>query len=178
MANRVFIASSLDGYIADRTGGLGFLEMIPNPDLSDMGFDALIDSVDAILMGRKTVETVLSFDCPWPYARPVFVLSTTMTEVPKGLEGKVEIVNGSLAEVLEALRSKGHENLYVDGGKVVQSFLAEDSVDDLIITRIPILLGGGVSLFGELPEHLEFEHVKTEVLLGELVQSHYRRKRQ
>jgi len=177
MSNSVFIATSLDGYIADRNDGLDWLQSIPNPDNLDFGWSDFMDRIDALVMGRKTFEKVCSFDCDWPYTKPVFVLSNSLTSLPEEYEGKVELINGSLSGVLEAIHQKGYTRLYIDGGVTVQNFLKEDLIDEMIITLIPILLGGGAPLFGELPEHMEFEHVNTEVMLDAMVQSHYRRER-
>lgn len=177
MSNVVFIATSLDGYIADKNDGLGWLESVPNPDNLDFGYANFIDTIDALVMGRKTFETVYGFGGQWPYTKPVFVLSRTLAAVPEELQDKVEIVNGPLTEVIESIRQKGYLQLYIDGGVTIQSFLKEDLIDEMTITHIPILLGGGASLFGDLPEHIEFEHVSTEVMLDEMVQSRYRRKR-
>jgi dihydrofolate reductase len=177
MSNIVFIATSLDGYIADKDGGLDWLQSIPNPDNLDFGWADLFDRIDALVMGRKTFETVCSFDCDWPYSKPVFVLSNSLKLMPAEYEGKAQVISGSLSEVIEAIRQKGHKHLYIDGGMTVQSFLKEDLIDELIITIIPILLGGGIPLFGELPKQMEFEHVKTEVYLKAIVQNHYRRKK-
>ena len=175
MANIVYIGMSLDGYIADRDGGLGYLECVPNPDGDDLGYQAFMDRIDALVMGRVTMETVLGFGSDWPYTKPVFVLSSTITSVPAALEGKVEIMNGDLSVIVSELNAKGYENLYIDGGQVIQSFLKADLIDEMILTRLPILIGGGTPLFGELGDPMRFEHVKTNVLLGEIVQSHYRR---
>lgn len=177
MKNIVYIGTSIDGYIADRDGGLDFLNTVPNPDLDDFGWMAFMETVDALLMGRGTLDAILGFDCPWPYAKPVFVLSSTMTEVPEGLEGKVEIVSGEIKDVVADLNAKGFESLYVDGGKLIQGFLQRDMIDEMIITTIPVLLGGGAPLFGSLPGHLEFEHMETSVHLGQLVMSRYQRKK-
>lgn len=177
MANIIYIATSLDGYIADRDGKLDYLNTIPVPEGDDLGFNAFMGTVDAIVMGRTTMDTVLGFGVEWPYPKPVFVLSRTLTEVPKSLEGKVEIMSGSPAEITATLKEKGYDNLYIDGGKVIQGFLADDMIDEMIINKIPILLGGGTNLFGDLPEHYTFEHVNTEVLVGAMVMSHYRRNR-
>ena len=176
MSNTVFIATSLDGYIADKDGGLDWLQTIPNPENLDMGYVDLIDRIDALIMGRKTFDTVINFDIEWPYSKPVFVLSNSMKSIPKGYEGKAEPISGSLSDVVAAIHQKGHENLYIDGGVTIQNFLKEDLIDELIITVIPILLGGGTPLFGELSKPMEFEHVKTEVFLNAIVQNHYRRK--
>ena len=177
MSNIVFIATSLDGYIADKDGGLNWLHSIPNPENLDMGWDDLMDHIDALVMGRKTFQKVCSFDCDWPYSKPVFVLSNSMKSVPEGYEGKVELTNGSLTKIIEIIHQKGYKHLYIDGGVTVQSFLKEDLIDEMVITVIPILLGGGIPLFRELPKPIEFEHVKTEIFLNAMVQNHYRRKK-
>ena len=177
MSNIVFIATSLDGYIADKDGGLDWLQAIPNPDNLDMGWINFIDRIDALVMGRKTFEKVCSFDCEWPYSKPVFVLSNSLKSIPEGYTGKAEPINGSLSEVIEKIHQRGHKHLYIDGGVTVQNFLKEDLIDELIITIIPVLLGGGTPLFGELSDQMEFEHVKTEIFLNAMVQNHYRRKK-
>ncbi|MFT5699927.1 MAG: dihydrofolate reductase [Desulforhopalus sp.] len=92
MKNIVFIGTSLDGYIADKDGGLDFLSSVPNPDHDALGFPEFIDSIDALLMGRKTYETVLGFGGQWPYTKSVFVLSNTLTSLPEHLQDKVELV--------------------------------------------------------------------------------------
>jgi dihydrofolate reductase len=173
----VYIACSLDGYIADKNGGLDWLHSITNPDQEDMGFAAFNSQIDALIMGRTTFETVCAFDCDWPYTRPVFVLSNTLTSIPEEYADKAQLVKGSLSDILNKLNSQGYHRLYIDGGATIQSFLKEDLINDLIITTFPILLGGGAPLFSDLPEPLAFEHVKTEVFLDALVQSHYKRKR-
>lgn len=177
MSNAVFIATSLDGYIADSDNGLDWLHAVPNPEGDSCGFVEFTAGIDALLMGRTTYEIVLGFDIPWPYDKPVFVLSTTLKEIPEKLKGKVEIINGSIKEVLETINSKGFKKLYIDGGRTIQSLMEKDLIDELILTRIPVVLGGGVPLFGELAEPQWFDHVKTEVHIEQLVQSHYRRKR-
>lgn len=175
MINVVFIGVSLDGYIADKNGGLDFLQSVPNPELNELGFPAFMESIDALLMGRKTYETVIGFGGQWPYSKPVFVLSNSLTSLPEHLKGKVELVSGVIEEVVQQLNQRGFDNLYIDGGKLIQSFLQKDMIDELTISQIPILIGGGTPLFGELQSHLMFEHVRTEVLLDAIVQSHYKR---
>ena len=176
MANYVYIAASLDGYIATPEGGIEWLEDAPNPDGCDFGFSEFLSRVNAILMGRATFDKVLAFD-DWPYQMPVFVLSRTLKEVPHSLEGKVQIVSGLLAEVIAQLSAQGFKNLYIDGGRVIQSFLREDLIDELIVTRFPKLLGRGIPLFDELSETLDFIHVETEVIENYLVKTRYRRPR-
>lgn len=173
--NIVFIARSLDGYIAGPNGELDWLHATPNPDGIDMGFGALMKEVDAIVMGRGTFEVVCGFEGPWPYSKPIYVLSKTLTVLPEKAQGKATLLKGDLEEVLAAIHSHGHRTLYIDGGQTIQSFLREDRIDDLRITTLPILLGGGTSLFGALPKPMQWEHVRSEVFLGQLVQNQYRR---
>lgn len=175
--NYVFIATSIDGYIAEKDGGIAWLDTIPNPDSSDMGYVNFINNIDAIIMGRLSFEKILSFGIEWPYEIPVLVLSTTLINIPKELIEKVDIISGTPQEIIKTAHSTGLKNLYIDGGKTVQNFLKEDLIDEMIITTIPILLGSGIPLFSEIPEKMEFEHIKTDIFLKELVQRHYSRKR-
>lgn len=175
--NRVFIATSIDGYIADIKGGIEWLEMIPNPGGNDMGYNKLMEKTDALVMGRATFEKVMSFGISWPYEKPVFVLSRSKKDVPKELEGKVEILAGNPAVICEKLNNRGFQNLYIDGGKVVQEFLQADLIDEMTITVIPVILGGGIPLFGNLPKSIEFSLSDYQVFLSQLVQTSYVRKR-
>jgi len=177
MPTVVYIATSLDGYIAEADGSLDWLFAVPNPEGSDYGFAEFMADVDALVMGRRTFETVVGFG-EWIYDKPVFVLSETMGSVPAGLEGKAEIVRGEPQRVIDFLQGRGLTRLYVDGGRVVQSFLREDLIDELIITRIPVLLGAGIPLFGELENALWFSHQGTEILNDELTRSRYVRNRE
>ena len=173
--NIVFIATSIDGFIADRNGRLDWLNSIPNPDQIDMGYESLMNRIDAVIMGRITFETVCSFDMEWPYHKPVFVLSSTLKKIPGQYKKKAQLIKGTLHSILEQLHQKGYSQIYVDGGQTIQSFLKEDLIDELIITKIPILLGGGTSLFSDLPKPLAFNHIETKVFLDEIVQDHYKR---
>ena len=175
--NSVFIATSLDGYIADKNGRIDWLKTVPNPKNDDMGYVEFINRIDALLMGRKTFETVLAFDIDWPYNRPVFVLSDKLTEIPESQRGKAFLVNGDLAKILEQIHEKGLNQLYIDGGTTIQNFLKEDLIDEIVISIIPILLGGGSSLFAELPNELEFELVRTKTYLNQITQNHYKRRK-
>tara|TARA_R110002167_G_scaffold189882_1_gene392068 strand:- start:50 stop:622 length:573 start_codon:yes stop_codon:yes gene_type:complete len=174
MANYVYIATSLDGFIATPDGGIEWLEGAPNPSGSDFGFAEFMSRVDALLMGRRTFEKLLNFG-QWPYSIPVYVLSNTLKSVPDELMEKAEITTGSPSEVISKLGLMNHKNLYIDGGLLIQSFLKEDLIDELIVTRFPKLLGQGIPLFGDLNESLDFEHVETEVIENYLVKSRYRR---
>jgi len=175
--NKVFIATSLDGYIADKNGGIDWLHSIPNPENIDMGYDDFISQIEALVMGRVTFETVCGFDIEWPYHKPVFVLSNSLTNIPEIYENKVFLVKGTLREILGHIHKKGFYNLYIDGGRTIQSFLKEDLIDEMIITIIPYLLGGGIPLFTELPKKLDFECVDSKTYLEKVVQNHFVRKR-
>jgi len=172
-SGRVFIACSLDGHIADRDGAIGWLEPYANAG-EDHGYERFMDSVDGLVIGRKTYETALGFP-QWPYAKPVFVMSRTLSrdDVPEALRDGVEMYAGSPAELLAALAEQGMEALYVDGGQLIQSFLDEGLIDELIVTRVPILLGGGPLLFGSMDSATELEHVETKSFASGLVQSRY-----
>ncbi len=174
MTNKIFIATSLDGYIADKNGGIDWLHENPSPSGSDGGFSEFMKTVDALVMGRTTYETVLSFDCDWPYSKKVFVLSNSLNEVDPSLKGKAKIINGKLDAVVKNLNDQGYNNLYIDGGKTIQSFLKAGLIDELIITQIPIVLGGGFHLFGDLPQRLKLEHCGTKIFDNGMVQSRYK----
>ena len=171
--NKVFIATSIDGYIADKEGKVDWLHDIAHAEGEDMGYVSFIEGIDAILMGRVTFETVLGFGIDWPYTKPVFVLSTKLTSVPKELEGKVDLVNGNLSDVFKTIHEKGYTKVYVDGGSTIRSCLKEDLIDEMTITQIPIVLGGGVNLFGDLEHSIKFKGVESNVFLGEVIQNRF-----
>ena len=179
MTHYVYTATSLDGFIATNDGRIDWLEEIPNPEKSDFGFAAFMKGIDALVMGRKTFEKVLTFS-NWPYERPVYVLTRNKSKlnVPCKLETKVEFVSGSPRSVVVYLNELGHHNLYIDGGITIQGFLAEDLIDEMILTRVPLLLGSGIPLFGVLNQTLHFKHISTEVFNDTLVKSHYIRIRE
>lgn len=170
----VFIAASLDGYIADKNGSIDWLHSTPNPDNLDMGYGEFTSRIDALVMGRTTFETVCGFDM-WPYEKPVFVLSNSLTEIPEGYKTKAYLVRGTLTEILEQIYQKGYYRLYIDGGRTIQGFLKEDLIDEITLTTIPILLGGGSPLFSSLSNELEFECTGSKVYLNKIVQSHFKR---
>jgi len=177
MRNYVYIAASLDGFIATKDGGVDWLNEIPDPEQSDYGYAAFMSTIDAIVMGRNTFEKVLTFGA-WPYDKPVFILSNNLKDLPDGLTGKARIIKGEIKELLADLHKQGYANLYIDGGATIQKFLKEDLIDELIVTRIPILLGDGIPLFGKLERSLKFIHNETEVYENDLVKSHYTRIRE
>lgn len=172
----VYVAQSLDGFIAKGNGDIKWLEEFPNPNGSDFGFADFMRSIDCLLMGRKTFEKVKSFGF-WPYEKPVYVLSDSLTKIEDTYLEKAFLIKGKPQEILEKLKDMGYENIYLDGGKLIQSFLKEDLVDKMIITTIPILLGGGIPLFGIIGKELKWNFIKSEVLSEYAVKSEYSRKK-
>jgi dihydrofolate reductase len=174
MKTIVFVGTSLDGFIARADGEFDWLSAFAN-DEAIRAYEELINRVDAIVIGRGTFEKVLSFPS-WPYEKQVFVLSTSMTEAPESVKNKVTILSMDPGALLSYLSSIGYSTIYIDGGKVIQAFLKEDLVDELIISKAPIIIGSGIPLFGYLDHDLEFEHVGTDVCSNGLVRSYYERK--
>ncbi len=142
-----------------------------------MGYGEFISQVDAHLIGRNTFETVCGFDIDWPFQKPVFVLSNSLPSLGDKYENKAELVKGNLKEIMDNIHEKGYHRLYIDGGKTIQSFLNEDLIDEMTITIIPYLLGGGIPLFSDLKKRLEFECVNSKIYLNKVVQNHFVRKR-
>jgi dihydrofolate reductase len=170
MKASVFIATSLDGFIARKDGALDWL---PQDGGEPHGYDEFIATVDAIVIGRKTFETVLTFEA-WPYgAKPVIVLSSTpsLLKAPQG--AVCDFMGGSPVEVVERLSARGLTHLYVDGGITIQRFLDAGLIQRVIITRIPVLLGDGIPLFGPLRHDIRLDHVNTRSFPSGMVQSEY-----
>ncbi|MCJ8270219.1 MAG: dihydrofolate reductase family protein, partial [Psychrosphaera sp.] len=142
-----------------------------------MGFGAHFERIDALVMGRNTLDAVLGMDIEWPYTKPVFVLSNTMTGVPVGYEGKIFLFKGDVNTVVKQINAQGYNALYIDGGVTIQNFIKADLIDEMVITTIPVLLGGGASLFGELDTPLKFKAVKSECFTGGVSQNHFIRVR-
>jgi dihydrofolate reductase len=165
----------MDGYIARINGNIDWLTQIPNPENNDYGFNDFIKNIDAILIGRKTFETVKQFN-DWPYSKPVFILSSTLTELGSKYIGKAEILNMKLKEVLKELENRGIKKLYIDGGKTIQSFLREDLLDEAIITTIAIVLGNGIPLFGQIGKEIKFRLERTEIINEYMVKNYYKRR--
>jgi dihydrofolate reductase len=165
----VFVGTSVDGFIARPNGDLDFL---PPGGGEPHGYDEFMATVDALVIGRKTFETVLGFDT-WPYAgKPVFVLSTRpLAPTPPG--AVVEQMSGAPAEIVSQLADRGIGHIYVDGGITIQRFLQAGLIDRLIITRVPVLIGAGIPLFGALQRDIVLRHVVTRQYASGLVQSEY-----
>jgi dihydrofolate reductase len=170
----VFIAVSLDGYIARPDGAIDWLvEGWPEAG-HDYGYTEFIGGVDGLVMGRATFEKVLTFP-KWLYDKPVVVLSKTLrpSDVPAALADRVRISDAQPAELMQELHRAGWSRAYIDGGKVIQSFLAQGLIEDLVITRLPILIGSGLPLFGDQHPDLRLKHIETTTHASGFVQSRY-----
>lgn len=169
MKASVFIGVSVDGFIARANGDLDWLPAEPEPH----GYDEFIASVDAIVIGRKTFETVLAFDA-WPYGdKRVVVLSSSPIDFSGVVGGVVEQMSGAPADVVAQLAATGVRDAYIDGGITIQRFLREGLIQRLIITRVPVLIGDGIPLFGTLPHDVRLRHVATRNYPSGLVQTEY-----
>jgi dihydrofolate reductase len=166
----VFVGTSLDGFIARSNGSFDFL---PAGGGEPHGYDEFIATVDALVIGRNTFETVLSLPT-WPYGKKrVVVLSRRPVDFSGLREGVVEQMEGSPAEIVAKLAASGAHHLYVDGGITIQRFLRAGLVQRLTITRVPVLIGDGIPLFGALPHDLRLRHVSTQQYPSGLVKSEY-----
>jgi len=168
------MALSLDGFVARSDGGVDWLSKYMTEG-EDNGFGAFMDSVDGLIMGRASYENVLTFG-GWHYTKPTVVMSRTLTDadLPDELAGRVRFSNKSPKELMQELGAEGWKRAYVDGGKIVQSFLAEGLIEDMTLTRVPILLGGGKPLFGPLEQDIDLKHIETQALQSGLVTSKYK----
>lgn len=169
----VYIATSLDGFIARPDGNIDWLMAASAPDdPNDYGYADFMNSVDVLVMGRNSFEKVLTFGA-WPYEKRVIVMSRLLEAIPADLDGKVDLFSGTPQELAAKLQSEGVKKVYVDGGKLIQSFLREGLIRDMIITQIPILIGDGIPLFGPLAEDVKLTLVEAKGYASGFVQVKY-----
>ncbi len=174
MKASVFIATSLDGFIARANGDLDWLPAGGSAsDDIENGFQEFLATVDTCVMGRHTFEKVLTLG-PWPYPDKPTVVLTSRAGPPAPPGANVEFLGGAPADIAARLAERGARHVYVDGGVTIRRFLDAGLIERLIVTRIPILLGGGISLFGAMGREIPLEHVATRRYPGGLVQSEYR----
>lgn len=166
----VFIGTSVDGFIARPNGDLDFL---PPDGGEPHGYNEFMASVDALVIGRKTFETVLAYPT-WPYGdKPVVVLSSRPLDLSAVRGGVVEQMAGTPAEIVSKLAATGAHHLYVDGGVTIQGFLRAGLIQRLIITRVPVLIGEGIPLFGALPRDIRLRHIATQHYPSGMVSTEY-----
>ena len=163
----VFVGSSVDGFIARPDGSFDWLTSGTSEPF-DNGYSEFIATVDALVIGRKTYEIVLGFERWFYETKPVFVLSKR-----KISDKRVERLSGEPKEIVKELAKRKLKNLYVDGGVTIQRFLAAGLIDRLIITRVPVLIGEGIPLFGPVPHDIKLKHVATRTFKSGLVQTDY-----
>ena len=171
----VFIATSLDGCIARSDGSIDWLERANAtvPAGEECGYADFIRTVDAIVMGRATFEKVLSFpDRPFG-SLSIYVLSSTITSLPAGVPNSVHLFDATPHDVVERTAQAGHRHLYIDGGRTIQAFLRAGLISELTITVIPVMLGSGLRLFGELPADAALCLLSSKAFPFGFVQSHY-----
>jgi dihydrofolate reductase len=170
MTVSVFIGTSVDGFIARPNGDLDFL---PPDGGEPHGYNEFIAGIDALVIGRKTFETVLAFP-DWPYGKKrVVVLSSRPLDLSGVKRAVVEQMAGSPAEIVSKLEATGAHHLYIDGGITIQEFLRAGLIQRLIITRVPVLIGQGIPLFSTLPHDIQLRHVRTHHYASGLVQTEY-----
>ncbi|WP_454785825.1 dihydrofolate reductase family protein [Legionella sp. WA2024007413] len=171
----VFIATTVDGFIARENGSIDWLNHFNSlvPPGEDGGYQSFISTVDGLVMGRNSFEQVLSFD-EWPYGDlPVVVLSSKTINIPRHLQKCVSLSAEKPSVLVERLAEKGMKHLYIDGGITIQRFISENLIDELTITLIPILLGSGRSLFGPLKQDIDLELMETKNIGCGIVQLKY-----
>lgn len=167
----VFIATSLDGYIARADGSIDYLSMVERAG-EDYGYGQFFASIDALIIGRSTYDLALGFE-PWPYAGKRLVVLTR--KPPQAKHGE-EFYAGDPVALVQGLAQSGVQRAYIDGGAVIQQFLSARLIDDLTVSIIPVLLGGGIRLFGEMPGDLALELTSSKSFESGLVQITYRSK--
>ncbi|PYT78927.1 MAG: deaminase [Acidobacteria bacterium] len=166
----VFCGVSVDGFLARPDHALDFLDA---GGQEPHGFEEFYGTVDVVVIGRKTFEVVRKFGSWFYGTKPVVVLSSRPLDFSSIEGGAVEQMSGEPAEIVRQLASRGFEHAYIDGGITIQRFLAAGCIDRLVITRVPILIGRGIPLFGPVPRDLHLGHVATRCYKGGLVQSEY-----
>jgi dihydrofolate reductase len=169
MKASVFVGTSLDGFIARVDGAFDFL---PSGGGEPHGYDEFMATVDALVIGRNTYETVLALGT-WPYgAKPTFVLSTRKL-APAPVGAAVQRMSGSPVEIVSQLVNLGIQHAYVDGGITIQRFLQAGLIQRITITRVPVLVGTGIPLFGAIPHDIALNHIATHQYASGLVKSEY-----
>ncbi len=166
----VFLGMSVDGFIARADNSLDWL-VRHGEEAGDAGFTPFVESIDAVLMGRGTYD-VIADEAEWPYqGKPLHLLSSTLAS---DADPRVTAVHRSVDDAVAALDAAGHRRVYVDGGRTVRALLIMRRIATLTLSRVPVLIGSGPSLFGPLPRDVELEHLDTQVLGGGMVQTTYR----
>jgi dihydrofolate reductase len=167
----VFCGVSVDGFLARPDDTLDFLDAGGS---APHGFEEFMSSVDVVVLGRRTFDVVAKYGHFGLYGkRRVVVLSNQQLDLGSIKGGNFEQMCGTPEELVAKLTASGAKHAYIDGGITIRSFLQAGLIDRLIVTRVPVLIGQGVPLFGPLPQDIYLEHVATRSFKGGLVQSEY-----
>ncbi|MFP6581807.1 MAG: dihydrofolate reductase family protein [Candidatus Hydrogenedentota bacterium] len=178
MKTTAYLATSIDGFIARPDGSVDWLGDPDDDSTEDYDFVKFFETVDVLVMGSHTYEFVLDYGT-WPYEdKPVVVLSSRSIPIPDEFPETIEMMNCPPNEVVERLAERGAKHLYIDGGLTVQQFLNAGLIDRFIITRIPILIGEGIPLFGPITRDIKLKHVNTTTFPDGLTQSEYEVRRE
>ncbi len=177
----VFLGMSADGFIARLDGDVTWLTGGADANTApedggggDFGFADFVSGIDALVMGRGTYDVIAPF-AEWPHqGKPVHVLSTTLEP---GADPRLAAGHRSVEEARDARGAAGYRRVYVDGGRTVHAFLRAGLIDDLTLSRVPVLIGTGHTPFGELAADVPLEHVRTQTFPGGMVQTTYRVRR-
>ena len=177
----VYIATSVDGYIATPDGGVDWLHTAGNLEADmgseDMGFKSFMNSVDCMIMGRKCMEMISSMNLTpeqWPYGDVrIVVLSNTVKEPPENLRGKIEMHSSDIQDLIIKLENSGFKHAYIDGGSTITSFINLKLIDEMIITKAPVLLGEGIPLFGKINKSVKLENAKASAFPNDFIQVKY-----
>ena len=169
----IFMAMSLDGFVAREDFGLDWL-MKQKTDGEDHGYEAFMASVDGLVMGSGTFRTALTF-AAWPYEKPVIVLSKALktNDIPEKLRNKVRISDQTPGQVMASLSEQGWQRAYIDGGKIIQSFMRDGLIADMTVTIVPILIGAGKRMFGILDADIDLHLLETKSFPSGLVTTRY-----
>lgn len=171
-----FIATTLDGYIADKDNGLDWLNI--NSDIKvDMGFDNYLSNIDSIVMGRNTMETISKMNLrveEWPYSNiPIIVLSSSLKTLPGLFKSRGEIYSGDIKELMKVLKGRGYNNIYIDGGKTIQSFIESKLLNSITISMAPTVLGSGIPLFGTINKGVILSNPSVKLFPNDFIQLQY-----
>ncbi|MBU2891976.1 dihydrofolate reductase family protein [Colwellia sp. D2M02] len=178
----VYIATSADGYIATPDGDVDWLHSAGNSaaDMSnnpDMGFTKFITSIDCMIMGRKCMEAISGFNLTaeqWPYGNiKIYVLSNTIKEPPANLQDKVEMYSGDITQLISQLEASGYKHAYIDGGVTITAFINLGLINEMTITKAPVILGKGIPLFGEINNSIKLTNAEVTGFANDFIQVKY-----
>jgi dihydrofolate reductase len=166
----LFVAMSLDGFIASSNDSLDFLKSIEKEG-EDYGYKEFMDTIDTVVMGRRTYEKVMTLVPAFPHAH---LRSYIITKNPKPTEGNMHFYSGNLSELIYSLKTQQGKDIFIDGGAILANSLFEiNAIDEIVVSIVPFLLGDGVSLFQNSLQNKKIELKSCKHYSTGLVQLHY-----